>query len=107
LMGLDPKTQAQPKIRLVAPPSHDGCDVAAKALSMEALHKAIPVTVALCLAAAAGVKGSVVYDMASVGEGSVDINVEIPGGMVGVKARFEGDEVKRVAIEDGAEVDAW
>jgi 2-methylaconitate cis-trans-isomerase PrpF len=100
LMGLDPKTQAQPKICLVAPPSHDdGCDLAAKALSMGALHKAIPVTVALCLAAAAGVKGSVVYDMASVGEGSVDVEVEIPGGVVGVKARFEGDQVKSVAIE--------
>ncbi|KAA8911729.1 PrpF protein [Sphaerosporella brunnea] len=100
LMGLDPKMQAQPKICLVAPPSQEGCDLAAKALSMGKLHKAIPSTVALCVAAAAGVKGSVVQEMAGkIGDELVAVNLEIPGGEVGIKARFEGNRVESVAIE--------
>ncbi|KAI5856898.1 PrpF protein [Tricharina praecox] len=98
-MGLDPTTQAQPKICLVAPPSGtlDFCHIAAKALSMGALHKAIPSTVALCLAAAACVQGSVIHEL--VGDGNGDVGVEIPGGVVGLKARFEGERVTSVAIE--------
>jgi len=100
-MGLDPTTQAQPKICLVAPPSGDAgspCHVAAKALSMGVLHKAIPSTVALCLAAAAGMRANVVQQLVGDGSGG-DVAVEIPGGVVGLKATFDGEEVKSVAIE--------
>jgi 2-methylaconitate cis-trans-isomerase PrpF len=105
LMGMDPVTQAQPKICIVGSPESEGHDLLARALSMGVPHKAIPCTVALCLAAAAGVEGTIVKGIvrgnseAEIGRDGVTVKVGIPGGVVGVSANFDGQEVKSVAIE--------
>lgn len=104
-MGLDPSSQAQPKICLVSPSAgREGCDVVARALSMGVWHKAIPSTVALCMAAAAGVDGSVVKSMGGFEgpdelTGTLDVKIGIVGGVVGVRTKMVGDEVKSVGIE--------
>ncbi|KJZ77026.1 hypothetical protein HIM_03347 [Hirsutella minnesotensis 3608] len=66
-MGLDPDTESVPKIVLVMPPRQPhGCtdsapaaDLSCLAMSMGQAHKAVPLTLALCLAAAARIPGSV------------------------------------------------
>ena len=103
-MGLDQTSQAQPKICLVWPASgREGCDVVARALSMGVWHKAIPSTVGLCLAAAAGIDGTIVQ---RVGEfkgpddlGTLDVKFGIVGGVVGVRTRIVAGEIKSVGIE--------
>jgi len=105
LMGMDPVTQAQPKICIVGSPESEGHNLLARALSMGVPHKAIPCTVGLCLAAAAGVEGTIVKGIvrgnseAEIGRDGVTVKVGIPGGVVGVSANFDGQEVKSVAIE--------
>lgn len=120
MMGLDPNAQAQPKISILRPSDdpHAPYDFAVKTLSMGILHKAIPSTVALCTAAATGVRGSVVnqaycsivtscQNMSGepMHESKVDwrdftVRLAIPGGVVGVNGRFgEEGEVKGVAME--------
>ncbi|KAF8539612.1 PrpF protein [Trichophaea hybrida] len=105
LMGMDPHVQAQPKICIVGSPESEGYDLVARALSMGAPHKAIPCTVALCLAAAAGMDSTIVHGIlrgnnnAVIDGDGVAIKIGIPGGVVGVRAKFEGQELKSVAIE--------
>lgn len=116
LMGLDPSIQAQPKITVFQPAEDPDSpyDMAAKTVSMGALHKAIPSTVALCYAAAVGTKGSVVNQAFRCvvsrngkkdrsGEPScereekngcgekVTLELGVPGGVVEVKGRFGKD----------------
>lgn len=52
-----------PKIALVAPPADDsGSNIEVRAMSVGQPHKAIPVTVALAVAAAAKIKGTTVFE---------------------------------------------
>ena len=68
-MGLDPAVQSVPKIVLLFPPEPaaaeagavglpEKADLRCLALSMGQAHKAVPLTLALCLGAAAGIEGS-------------------------------------------------
>jgi 2-methylaconitate cis-trans-isomerase PrpF len=59
LMGLNPSAQAQPKISLVEASSSNSSDIMAYTLSMGVLHKAIPMTVGLCLGSAANIPGTI------------------------------------------------
>jgi 2-methylaconitate cis-trans-isomerase PrpF len=108
LMGLDPSAQAQPKIAVLSRPvisdtskldpeseSSPDIDVIIHALSMGVLHKAVPMTVGLCLGVAAGIKGTVAWeivDMARRSGGRKDagtmIRMEHPSGIVEVGAEF-------------------
>ncbi|KAK2467397.1 hypothetical protein APHAL10511_000632 [Amanita phalloides] len=67
MMGLDPAAQSQPKIALLTPPApgdlEKGVDIAIHALSMGVQHKAVPMTVALCLGVAAQTKGTLAWDI--------------------------------------------
>ncbi len=61
-MGLDPTAQAQPKIALLRVPhtaddAAQGVDIVIHALSMGVLHKAVPMTVGLCLGVASQGRG--------------------------------------------------
>ncbi|KAF9257855.1 DUF453-domain-containing protein [Marasmius fiardii PR-910] len=101
-MGLDPAAKAQPKIALIGSPdreedSKNGVDVVIHALSMGVLHKAVPMTVGLCLGVAAGVEGTVVRDVIrrTHREGSRGVESRIglvrlrhPSGIVDVGAEF-------------------
>ncbi|ODA82599.1 hypothetical protein RJ55_01106 [Drechmeria coniospora] len=60
LMGLDPDTESVPKIVLLFPPADTPADVDIRclAMSMGQPHKAMPLTLALCLAASAHIRGT-------------------------------------------------
>jgi 2-methylaconitate cis-trans-isomerase PrpF len=97
LMRLDPGVQAQPKIAVLSHPDSSGnvesqADIVAHALSMGVLHRAIPLTVGLCLGVAANVKGTLVWEMAhstfsTRSDGGV-IRIRHPSGIVEVGAEF-------------------
>lgn len=64
LMGLDPKIESVPKIVMLLPHEpEEGLDVKCRAMSMGQAHKAVPLTLALCLGAACQLKGSVAWEM--------------------------------------------
>ncbi|OTA66652.1 DUF453-domain-containing protein [Hypoxylon sp. EC38] len=60
MMGLDPKTESVPKIVLLFSDSGSAdVDIRCLALSMGQAHKAVPLTLALCLGAAANMPGTI------------------------------------------------
>ncbi|KAI0671834.1 DUF453 domain-containing protein [Trametes maxima] len=98
-MGLDPAAKAQPKIAVLSKPAQESgdADIIIHAFSMGVLHKAVPMTVGLCLGVAAGVEGTLAHDIAVktrskgvVGLGGM-IKIRHPGGVVEVGADFAGD----------------
>jgi len=108
-MGLDPTTQAQPKIAILSAPhtqkdKADQVNIVIHALSMGVLHKAVPMTVGLCLGVAARIEGSLAWEIMRKSPGSLDDNTEFvkirhPGGLVGVGAVFGGDgEIKSAKV---------
>ncbi|TFY70190.1 hypothetical protein EVG20_g2815 [Dentipellis fragilis] len=95
-MGLEP-AQAQPKIAVLSPPSSGDkdADVVIHALSMGVLHKAVPMTVGLCLGVAARVRNTVAWNiLARHRDGSGDtggdfLRIRHPSGVVEVGAKLE------------------
>ncbi|KJR87831.1 methylitaconate delta2-delta3-isomerase [Sporothrix schenckii 1099-18] len=61
-MGMDPDTESVPKIVILFPPStaagETTTDIRCVALSMGQVHKAVPLTLALCLGAASRIPGT-------------------------------------------------
>ena len=101
-MGLDPSAKAQPKIAVLSEPNSNtdkdhGTDIVIHAFSMGVLHKAVPMTVGLCLGVAAGVEGTLAHDIltrarsARNAEPSDLIRIRHPGGTVDVGAKFGED----------------
>lgn len=92
-MGIIPLAQAQPKIAILSPPSQAENDVniVVHALSMGVLHKAVPMTVGLCLGVAANVKGTIAWDIAQKTKlaDSAIVRIRHPGGVVDVGANIE------------------
>ncbi|KDQ53169.1 hypothetical protein JAAARDRAFT_39537 [Jaapia argillacea MUCL 33604] len=94
-MGLDPSAQAQPKIAILSHPSPEdvGVHVVIHALSMGVLHKAVPMTVGLCLGVAARVEDTLAWDILATrqnGEAQRDLlTMKHPGGTVDVGAGFD------------------
>lgn len=102
-MGLDPAAQAQPKIAVLDhsalqdDSSNSDADIDIRALSMGVLHKAVPMTVGLCLGVASGVKDTLAWGIVQEsaargarGEPSL-IRMRHPGGTVDVGADFASD----------------
>ena len=98
LMGLDPSAQAQPKIAALSSPqpADAEADIVVQAFSMGVLHKAVPMTVGLCLGVASGVKDTLAYDIVQRvrqerREQSDDlITMRHAGGTVDVGSQFDG-----------------
>ncbi|KAF8223956.1 DUF453-domain-containing protein [Tricholoma matsutake] len=102
-MGLDPNAQAQPKIAILSAPSpsdsvNENVDIVIRALSMGAVHKAVPMTVGLCLGVAAKIEGTIPWNV--VNEARNDnsrkgkkgiLRILHPSGVVDVGAEFEGE----------------
>jgi len=101
LMGLDPTAQAQPKVAaLSAPAAGDSdADIVIHAFSMGVLHKAVPMTVGLCLGVASGTEGTLAADIVRAtrqrrkgSSASSDlVTIRHPGGTVEVGASFGKD----------------
>jgi 2-methylaconitate cis-trans-isomerase PrpF len=101
-MGM-PESAAVPKIAFVAPPTDytalDGVrhaagtfDVLGRAISMGNCHRAFPLTVAMCLAVAARIEGTVVHEVARRHPG--DVRLGHPSGVLPLDAA--------VGVKDGA-----
>lgn len=97
-MKLDPAAQAQPKIALLSSPNADSdilnrVDIIVHALSMGVMHKAVPMTLGLCLGVASKVQGtlaSTIVHKARQLSGSQDdlVRIKHPGGVVEVGAEI-------------------
>ncbi|KAI0636028.1 DUF453 domain-containing protein [Trametes polyzona] len=103
-MGLDPSAKAQPKIAVLSEPGEkDASDIVIHAFSMGVLHKAVPMTVGLCLGVAAGVKGTLAHEIVSKARSSRAqgergmVRIRHPGGVVEVGAEFADDGTVRNA----------
>lgn len=94
--------RAVPKVAIVAPPAvttlldgalvqEQDCDVLARVVSMEAFHRAIPGTSALCVATAANIAGTVVERCAAAS--GTELRIATPSGVVTCAAE--------VSIENG------
>ena len=113
-MGLDPQAQAQPKIAILSSPEgasdeKAGVDVVVRALSMGALHKAVPMTVGLCLGVAARTPGTLAWEIVrqsrekrDQADGSM-VRIRHPGGLVDVGAEVgeNGDVQSAKVIRTG------
>lgn len=121
-MGLDPEVQSVPKIVMVfGPPSKrqkgegDAVDVRCLAMSMGQAHKAVPLTLALCLGTAAGMEGTIPYQLRSGsrhernGKGggaapSTTVVIGHPSGRVEIGATVEDGEVVSAELHRTARV---
>ncbi|KAI0359756.1 DUF453 domain-containing protein [Trametes cingulata] len=98
-MGLDPSAKAQPKIAVLSQPRSDAgdTDIVIHALSMGVLHKAVPMTVGLCLGVASGVEGTLAQDIVTKARSRAGalhgdmLRIRHPGGIVEVGADFAED----------------
>jgi hypothetical protein len=105
LMGLDPLAQTQPKVAVLRPASPDDADadIGVNAFSMGALHRAVPMTVGLCLGvAAACVPRSLAWEAVAGGGGrrrdaSELLRIRHPSGVVEVGAELGRDGEVRSA----------
>ncbi|KAF8805199.1 DUF453-domain-containing protein [Phlegmacium glaucopus] len=108
-MGLDPSAQAQPKIAMLSAPHESsdlsqGVSIVIHALSMGVLHKAVPMTVALCLGVASKIEGTIAWDITQSSRAKMNSTNDIdlvrlrhPGGLVDVGAEFDEDGLVRSA----------
>ncbi len=94
LMGLDPSAQAQPKIAALSQSAvEDGSvDIVIHAFSMGVLHKAVPMTVGLCLGVASNIKDTLAWNIVQESRSTRSSNgdeltrIRHPGGTVDVGA---------------------
>ncbi|KAG2071180.1 DUF453-domain-containing protein [Suillus decipiens] len=110
-MGLDPNMQAQPKIAVLSPSCNTDHDIGIHAFSMGVLHKAVPMTVGLCLGVAAKVKGTLAWDFTrSMCFGKVEesefVRIKHPSGIVEVGADFgaDGEVLKAKVVRTGKRI---
>ncbi|KIY51542.1 DUF453-domain-containing protein [Fistulina hepatica ATCC 64428] len=98
MMRLDPKTQAQPKIAILdVPVPTDEAHISVYALSMGVLHKAVPMTLGLCLGVSANIPGTIPWEIARARghERGQLVNLRHPGGIVQVGSDSSaGDDLK-------------
>jgi 2-methylaconitate cis-trans-isomerase PrpF len=112
-MGLDPKVQSVPKIVLLFPPSSEGnegdddVDVRCLAMPMGQAHKAVPLTLSLCLGAAANMEGTVAAQVRrrrQEGDGSPSVVIGHPGGTVEIGATFRDGKIVSADLHRTARV---
>ncbi|KAJ7760485.1 PrpF protein [Mycena metata] len=96
-MGLDPSAQAQPKIAVLSAPNEEdlahGVDIVVHALSMGVLHRAVPMTVGLCLGVATNVRGTLGWELPHNGM----VRIKHLSGVVDVGAEFSADGTAKSA----------
>jgi 2-methylaconitate cis-trans-isomerase PrpF len=87
-MGLDPNVESVPKIVLLFPgeDTPDGADIRCAAMSMGQAHKAVPLTLALCLGAAARIPGTLAADLVAARDGGREgvVTIAHPSGKLDV-----------------------
>ena len=108
-MGIAPETESVPKIGFVAPPADamtlsgaevaaEAVDLSARVISMGRPHRALPLTAALALAAAARIPGTVAAEVACPGAGSDSpVRIGHPSGVAEVAVDLAASDLLRVA----------
>lgn len=102
-MGLDPSAQAQPKIAMLHAPhtaddASQNVSIVVHALSMGVLHKAVPMTVGLCLGVASKIEGTIAWHITKTATADL-VRIRHPGGLVDVGAEFGLDgQVKSAKV---------
>lgn len=95
-MGLDPDIESVPKIVLLFPAdtdtADDGVDIRCLAMSMGQAHRAVPLTLALCLGAATKIEGTLAEGMLA-GERRDAVTIAHPSGRLDVGTRMEGGKI--------------
>lgn len=98
LMGLDPNVESVPKIVLLFPASGSSdVDVRCLALSMGQAHKAVPLTLALCLGAASQIGGTIASDFVG-SEVKDTITIGHPSGKVDIGTVFSNGHIKSAQL---------
>lgn len=88
-----------PKIAIVSPNADSGESIVARAMSVGQPHKAIPVTVALALAAASKLPGSTVSGCMSVEPGEAGLVIHHASGTLHVDAKYDGEgELEKATV---------
>ena len=107
-MGLDPEAASVPKVAFVASPADattlsgarradDSVDLTARAVSMGRPHRALPLTAALALAAAARIPGTLVAEATRPAEGSTPVRLGHPSGVAEVAVDLTTADPPRIA----------
>lgn len=83
-MGLDPTIESIPKVVMLFPSSGSAdVDIRCQAMSMGQAHKAVPLTLALCLGAASQMRGTIAADLVGAETGST-VTIGHPGGKLDI-----------------------
>ncbi|KAJ6783188.1 hypothetical protein PWT90_07879 [Aphanocladium album] len=103
MMGMDPDTESVPKIVLLFPPAAEDSDVdiCCRAMSMGQAHKAVPLTLALCLGAAAKMDGTLAWQLlreAGRPEDAPAVRIAHPSGLVDVGTTIVDGEIKAAKL---------
>ena len=107
-MGIPPETESVPKVGFVAPPADaeilsgarlaaDSTDLSACLISMGRPHRALPLTAALALAAAARIPGSIAAEAARPADACTPVRLGHPSGVAEVAVDFADADPPHVA----------
>lgn len=107
-MGLDPGTESVPKIVLVFPPADTqrspGANIKCLALSMGQAHKAVPLTLALCLGAAARLPGTIPNQLSTEIAGRDAVVIAHPSGKLEVGTTVQDGEILSAELHRTARI---
>ncbi|EXV03464.1 PrpF family protein [Metarhizium robertsii] len=97
-MSLDPDVESVPKIVLLFPggDTPDGVDIRCVAMSMGQAHKAVPLTLALCLGASARIPGTLAADLVAARPGGMRddaVTIAHPSGKLDVGTEVEDGKI--------------
>ncbi|KAK4661881.1 uncharacterized protein QC763_708560 [Podospora pseudopauciseta] len=111
MMGLDPRVESVPKVVMVFPPEvtaregGKGANIKCLALSMGQAHKAAPLTLALCLGAAARLEGTIPNQLAvGLDAESGVVTIEHPSGKLDVGVMVEDGKIVSAELHRTARV---
>ena len=107
-MGLDPNIESVPKVVALFPPrpgDGDGATIGCLAVSMGQAHRAVPLTLALCLGAAVRIPGTIAAEMARPGrDGDPVVTIGHPSGSVDVGITMADGKVVAAELHRTARV---
>ena len=104
-MGLDPGTESVPKVVLVFPAGATPADVDVRcvALSMGQAHRAVPLTLALCLGASAHLPGTLAADLLAARggagkQGASSVTIGHPSGKLDVGTEMRDGRIESARL---------
>ncbi len=114
------KSTSAPKVTIISPPQDytdmdknevkaDEMDLCCRAISVGALHKAYPMTVAVGTGAAARIPGTIVHDLLGDGQSGDIIRIGHSSGVTEVDMKMQGENVLKGGVTRTARriMDGW